>query len=663
MLNCIINFQNRQLAVFTPDDFPGCDAINIGGDERCEVKLDKTLSPAPVLFSIARVENDFVAVPGGTEVLELDGKEVTSARILPGMILRCGDFSLVFSGDLADSGKVLLWRAGRSKAKYIALGFGANLIGSGAECRGHIDGADIPPLLCRCWVSRDGVSIEPMNSQFPIKLMGRTLAGVTDITEGAVFDLAKGIQATVIDRIMLDRALKSGNPFYPEIGVWQRAVLAAMLFFAFSVLCYKVLEQNESSGKAYRTINALPSYTKEANEAEYLKKLEALWNPMLKEGRYYAVQMDVELLLENKNLPEGVKKALKTAQASLDAESRGMRIVRFYNSKLDIYAPAVMAKKYENIEIQSPRWNKSVQNNLAYWRSAETRLKEAAAKRRETGMEENSHFLPLCDNLLERIGRILDFYGKHEKMAENIAAGDFSGALQIAGEKEFQEMMKLYSQRSKFMESLSAAGALCSLVNEIKAPGFTPDKLPETAGRVKKLQDTMKSEATLGSAFPREITERYLDMLNRFVSGMESASQADRAYQSSGSGKNLLAGRKIFWQLSVSPLFENNEYRKKMDKFYTESAMKFIRDKSKSLEERGLLLENELSVVFENSKLRSTLEPIQEELEKESDAVCEKLYSQWLHAESASEKKALAEKILRNSLPGSSYREWAQSKE
>ena len=39
MLNCVIHYRDEQVAVFCLEDFPGLDSINIGGDERCEVRL------------------------------------------------------------------------------------------------------------------------------------------------------------------------------------------------------------------------------------------------------------------------------------------------------------------------------------------------------------------------------------------------------------------------------------------------------------------------------------------------------------------------------------------------------------------------------------------------------------------------------------------------
>ena len=98
-------------------------------------------------------KNDFIELlvtgegTDGEGVGKVDGKTVSSVRVVPGTILKCGDFSLVFSGDLVDSGKLLLWRIGRGKAQYASLGYGANLIGSGSECRCVIEAPGIPALL------------------------------------------------------------------------------------------------------------------------------------------------------------------------------------------------------------------------------------------------------------------------------------------------------------------------------------------------------------------------------------------------------------------------------------------------------------------------------------------------------------------------------------
>ena len=129
MLNCVIHCRDEQVAFFCLENFSKLDSINIGSSERCEVRLATNWKAAPVLLSLTRIDREVIAVPGSELPLEADGKPVTSVRILPGTILKCGEFSLIFSGDLVDSGLLLLWRIGRKKAQYTPLGYGANLIG------------------------------------------------------------------------------------------------------------------------------------------------------------------------------------------------------------------------------------------------------------------------------------------------------------------------------------------------------------------------------------------------------------------------------------------------------------------------------------------------------------------------------------------------------
>ena len=97
MLNCVIHYRDEQAAVFCLEDFPELDSVNIGGDKRCEVCLADKWNAAPVLVSLTRIDSEAVAVPGGEMPLEVDGKTVSSVRVVPGTILKCGDFSLVFS--------------------------------------------------------------------------------------------------------------------------------------------------------------------------------------------------------------------------------------------------------------------------------------------------------------------------------------------------------------------------------------------------------------------------------------------------------------------------------------------------------------------------------------------------------------------------------------
>ena len=48
-----------------------------------------------------------------------------------------------------------------------------------------------------------------------IRLRGRRTEGTVHLEEGEVIELARGVQAAVLDKTRLDRALKSPNPFYP----------------------------------------------------------------------------------------------------------------------------------------------------------------------------------------------------------------------------------------------------------------------------------------------------------------------------------------------------------------------------------------------------------------------------------------------------------------
>ena len=96
MLNCVIHYLDEQAAVFCLEDFPELDSVNIGGDKRCEVCLADKWNAAPVLVSLTRIDSEAVAVPGGEMPLEVDGKTVSSVRVVPGTILKCGDFSLLF---------------------------------------------------------------------------------------------------------------------------------------------------------------------------------------------------------------------------------------------------------------------------------------------------------------------------------------------------------------------------------------------------------------------------------------------------------------------------------------------------------------------------------------------------------------------------------------
>ena len=420
MLNCVIHYRDEQAAVFCLEDFPELDSVNIGGDKRCEVCLADKWNAAPVLVSLTRIDSEAVAVPGGETPLEVDGKTVSSVRVVPGTILKCGDFSLVFSGDLVDSGKLLLWRIGRGKAQYASLGYGANLIGSGSECRCVIEAPGIPALLARCWIGQDSVSIDPMAAGHGIRLRGRRTEGTVHLEEGEVIELARGVQAAVLDKTRLDRALKSPNPFYPELVTWQFAVLGAMLLFVGAAFCYTSFGEAEEPGKAYRSVNSLPRYTGKG-EDDYLKELNAIWIPLLEQGKYKAVQADLELLMENPKLPETLRERFTAMNQRLDAERHGVRLARYYRSKLEIYSPRAMARHYQGIEIQSARWNKGVENNLAYWNAAHSHLKDAMNRRTEAGDTDHSPFLKECVSLHEQIDGILAFYRTNQDISKAYA--------------------------------------------------------------------------------------------------------------------------------------------------------------------------------------------------------------------------------------------------
>lgn len=658
MLNCVIHYRDEQTAVFCLEDFPELDSVNIGGDKRCEVCLADKWNAAPVLVSLTRIDSEAVAVPGGETPLEVDGKTVSSVRVVPGTILKCGDFSLVFSGDLVDSGKLLLWRVGRGKAQYASLGYGANLIGSGSECRCVIEAPGIPALLARCWIGQDSVSLDPMAAGHGIRLRGRRTEGTVHLEEGEVIELARGVQAAVLDKTRLERALKSPNPFYPELVTWQFAVLGAMLLFVGAAFCYTSFGEAEEPGKAFRSVNSLPRYMGKGEE-DYLKELNAVWIPLLEQGKYKAVQADLELLMENPKLPETLRKRFTAMNQRLDAERHGIRLARYYRSKLEIYSPRAMARHYQDIEIQSMRWNKGVENNLAYWNAAHSHLKDAMNRRTEAGDAEHSPFLKKCVSLHEQIDGILAFYRTNQDIAKAYAEGDFSLALKLAEQPEFQKRLRLYRDCGRFMEETRLGRDLHRLEMMSADPGFSPAGLPELAGSLKSLQERVTKKKHWGSAFKEPEIRRRIAMLDKFASGLSSARQAETAFLAKGDGNALLSARQAFWQLGLSPLFAGNRYVHEKGKMFSGRILQAVEDEKLPLEERGRLLAAERSMLLDDQISRSRLDALKEKLEAESNTLCDQLYAEWCKAAPA-EKRALAEKILRKALPDTAYHEWAE---
>lgn len=92
-----------------------------------------------------------------------------------------------------------------------------------------------------------------------------------------------------------------------------------------------------------------------------------------------------------------------------------------------------MARHYQGIEIQSARWNKGVENNLAYWNAAHSHLKDAMNRRTEAGDTDHSPFLKECVSLHEQIDGILAFYRTNQDIAKAYAKGDFSLGFEVGG--------------------------------------------------------------------------------------------------------------------------------------------------------------------------------------------------------------------------------------
>ncbi len=658
MLNCVIHYHDEQVTVFCLEDFPGLDSINIGGDERCEVRLTGSRKAPPVLLSLTWIDSDIVAVPGGEMPLMADGKTVSSVRVVPGTILKCGDFSLVFSGDLVDSGKLLLWRVGRGKAQYASLGYGANLIGSGSECRCLIEAPEIPALLARCWIGQDSISMEPMTAECNIRLRGRKITEAVSLEEGEVIELARGVQAAVLGKSRLERALKSPNPFYPELVSWQLVVLGAMLLFVGAAFCYTSFGETEVPGKAYRNVNTLPLF-KGGNENAYLKDLNAIWIPLLEQGKFKAVQADLELLLKNQKLPKTLREYFNAMNQRLDAERHGVRLARYYRSKLEIYSPVAMARHYQDIEIQSPRWNRGMENNLAYWSAAHSHLKDAMNQRIKAGDPEHSPFLKECVSLHGQIDGILAFYRKNLEIAAAYAKGDFTQALKLAEDPKFQERLQLYPDCGRFMEETRFGRDLHRLEVMVKDPGFQPSDLQKLAKSLESLQGHLKRKKHWGSSFNEQDVRRRILMLGKFMSGLTSAWQAEKAFLAKKDGEALLTARKTFWQLTLSPLFARNRYVCEKGKIFSEQILQAIEDGKLPLKDRGVLLAAERSMSMDQVS-RTRLDAIGAKLEAESNAQCDRLYAEWGKAESSARRRALAEEILQKALPGSAYHEWAK---
>lgn len=658
MLNCVIHCRNEQAAVFRLEDFTERNSVNIGGSQRCEVRLDTKWNAAPVILSLTRIDSEIVAVPGGEIPLETDGKIISSFRVSPGTILKCGDFSFVFSGDLVDSGKSLLWRVGRGKVQYASLGYGANLIGSAPECRCVVNAPGVPALLARCWIGKDSVSIEPMTVDHTIRTHGRNAERMIRLEEGEVIELAHGVQAVVFDKTLLARALKSPNPFYPGLVVWQLVLLGAMFLFAAAAFCYMAFENVERPGKVFQSVNSLPRYTGKDKEA-CLNEWNAIWIPLLEQGKYKAVQADLMLLMKDPELPESLRKRFAAMNLRLDAERDGIRLARYYQSKLEIYSPLAMARHYHDIEIQSQRWNNGVENNIAYWNAAHTHLKNAMKQREDAGKPNHSPFLKKCVLLHARIDAILAFYRTNQEIAKAYAKGDFSHALKLAESPEFQKRLRLYPDSSRFMEETRLGRDLHHLEIMSTNPSFNPGSLPAFSDSLRDLQDRIKKKTRWGSAFKEPEIRKRTARLEKFASGLNSARRKETAFFSKKNSGTLLAARRTFWQLGLSPLFAGNKYVRKTEKMFPDQVLLAIGNKDLPLEERGRLLNAERSMILNNPFACSRLNALNEQLETESNVLCDKLYAGWRKADPDAKRKIAAE-IFHKSLPGTGYHEWSE---
>ncbi len=299
-----------------------------------------------------------------------------------------------------------------------------------------------------------------------------------------------------------------------------------------------------------------------------------------------------------------------------------------------------------------------MENNLAYWNAAHSHLKDAMNQRIKAGDPDHSPFLSECVSLHGQIDGILAFYRTNLEIAEAYAKGDFSRALKLAEKPDFQERLRLYPDCERFMEETRFGRDLHRLEAKAEDPGFKPADLRKFAESLEFLRVRIKGKKNWGSSFNEQNVRRRILMLEKFISGLTSARQAEEAYLANKNGDTLLTAPQTFWQLTLSPLFAMNRYVREKGKMFSELILQAIEDGKLPLNERGLLLAAERSMSMDQVS-HTRLNAIGAKLEAESNPQCDRLYAEWDKAELA-RRIALAEEILRKALPGSAYHEWAE---
>ena len=326
---------------------------------------------------------------------------------------------------------------------------------------------------------------------------------------------------------------------------------------------------------------------REKGEDDYLKELNAIWIPLLEQGKYKAVQADLELLMENPKLPE----TLRERFTAIESET-GCRTSRRTSRTLlplqagDLFSAGDGRGIIRGSEIQSARWNKGVENNLAYWNAAHSHLKDAMNRRDGSGRYRSFPFLKECVSLHEQIDGILAFYRTNQDIAKAYAKGEFSLALKLAEQPEFQKRLHLYQDCGRFMEETKLGRDLHRLEMMSADPRFSPAGLPELAGSLKSLQERVAKKKRWGSAFKEPEIRRRIAMLDKFASGLSSARQAETAFLAKGDGDTLLSARQVFWQLGLSPLFAENRYVHEKGKMFSGRILQAVEDEKLPLEER-----------------------------------------------------------------------------
>ena len=406
MIRCRIFDEDTQLLKeFECDESVYGPSISVGSSDKAAVSLPGTGNLEPVHFALVRKGNSWFLENPGNDVSLINGHTVESMEVTDGIEVTFASLTMRAEEEREESPYHLVWGArAENMACRAPLYNGTNRIGSAHYSDIVIDSELCAPEQAEILVDGDSCIMQPLDGTVPVIIAGREISGRTPVSPGQLFYFDT-IPLKIIDGNLPDSAISlvPGRINWRLLNVFLFLVAAAL---SVMLVLFKFISPQTKGVSAGATeVLAAGQYASQIADAVKKGLPEEAEATLLKLKKYY----------KKSTLPADIADALKE-------EMKGVRLLRFYNMKMDVTDKNLNTLPFLRQIFNSPDAGEQLEIEKKYWTDVEKRINRLAAEIKRHAeprfleMHTHSYFMSEYPGLMKRLCAIRELYSDFAEM-------------------------------------------------------------------------------------------------------------------------------------------------------------------------------------------------------------------------------------------------------